>query len=148
MTVYRNRSFAALMVVIAVVFAAGSAAAAAIRGSGWVAVGFVCALSIFVLLRLARAGVYAGEDGITIVNPLQTRRVAWGELLRFSLRPHGGFAAVGFAELRDGTRVQIWGLQARTSSTASKRIPQQIVDALNERLMSERARAPAPPPPR
>ena len=151
--VYRVRSLVALITVLAVLFAVGSIISAATRkGSAtdrWVPALVVVALSGFCLARLARSGVYADEQGVRIVNPLRTDRIRWEELQRFTLRPHKGFRALGFAERIDGTQVQIWGIQARSSAPAAVRVPQQLIDELNERLGRERAarrRPPAPPP--
>lgn len=146
MTVYRNGPYALLITVVAALFALASVVSALVRegdlsvGARWGPVLPVLALSAFCLLRLARAGVYADDSGIRVLNPLNTVRIPWEHLQRFTLRPHRGFAAVGFAERVDGTRVLIWGVQARSASAPAKRIPEEVVAALNERLAQERAR--------
>ena len=140
MDVYRNQSYALVIAVVAVLFFCASAVNAAVNGGGWVPVGVVGALSLFCLLRLARAGVYAGDDGIRVLNPLRTVRVPWDHVLRFTLKPHKGFPALGFVELIDGREIQIWGIQSRSSSVVAKRIPEAVVGELNERLARERAR--------
>ena len=138
--VYRNQSYAQVIAVVAVLFFVASVVNVAVNGGGWVPVGVVGALSLFCLLRLARAGVYAKEDGIRVLNPLRTVRVPWDHVLRFTLKPHKGFPALGFVELIDGREIQIWGVQARSSSAAAKRIPEDVVERLNERLARERER--------
>ncbi len=140
MDVYRNQSYSLLITVVASRFFCASAVNAAVNDNGWPAVAVVGALSLFCLLRLARAGVYADADGIRVLNPLRTVRVPWDHVLRFTLKPHRGFPAVGFVELIDGREIQIWGAQARSSTAAAKRIPEQVVAQLNERLAQERAR--------
>jgi hypothetical protein len=139
---YRNSSYAVLIAVVAVLFSA------AYLGDHWPIepVLVVFALSAFCLLRLARAGVYADDAGIRIVNPLRTERIPWERVQRFTLRAHGGFPAVGFAELVDGERVQIWGIQARSHSAPARRIPEEVVESLNERLAQARAGARPPTP--
>lgn len=136
--VYRNSSYALLIAVVATLFFAASAVNAIVNGGGWAAVVLVGVLSAFCLLRLARAGVYADEHGIRVLNPLRTVKVPWEHVLRFTLRPHRGFPAVAFAELIDGREIQIWGIQSRSQTVAAKRIPQEEVDRLNERLAAER----------
>lgn len=149
MTVYRNRQYATLIAGVAVIFACGSLLAAIVRdgstGARFGPVVPVVLLSAFCLLRMARAGVYADEKGIRVLNPLRTVRIPWERVHRFSLRPYKGFPAVGFAEMVDGERLQIWGIQARSHTTAARRVPEEIVEALNRRLEESR-RAPSPTP--
>ena len=140
MDVYRNSSYAVLIAVVAVLFFLGSILNAVVNDGGWPSVGIVGALSLFCLLRLSRAGVYAREDGIRILNPLRTLRVPWDHILRFTLKGSRGFPAVAFAELIDGREIQIWGIQARSPSPVARRIPEQVVAELNERLARERER--------
>jgi len=148
---YRVRSLSALITGLAVLFGLASLIAAATRegdfGDRWMPALVVCALSVFCLTRLARSGVFVDDDGVKIVNPLRTDRIRWEDLHRFHLRPHKGFRALGFAQRLDGTEVQIWGIQARTSAPAAVRVPQGLIDELNERLGRERARRRAPEPP-
>jgi hypothetical protein len=138
--VYRNQSYALLIAVVASLFFVASAVNAAVNDGSWPAVGVVGALSLFCLLRLARAGVYAREDGIRVLNPLRTVRVPWEHILRFTIKPSRGFPAVGFVELIDGREIQVWGIQARSPSVAAKRVPEEVVEQLNERLARERGR--------
>ena len=143
MTVYRNDSYALLITVVAALFALASIVAGFARdgnfGTRWVPILPVLALSGFCLLRLARAGVYADAEGIRILNPLSSTRIPWEHLRRFTLQASKGFPAVAFAERTDGTTVQIWGIQARSYTAAAKKIPEQVVERLNERLREERA---------
>ena len=53
-----------------------------------------------------------------------------------------GFPAVGFAELHDGTRVQLWGIQSRSRRWSPSGSPRSSSSELNERLAAERARLP------
>ena len=140
MDVYRNKAYAQLIAVVASLFFLASAVNAAVKGGDWVPVAVVGALSLFCLLRLARAGVYADDEGIRVLNPLRTVRVPWDHVLRFTLKPHKGFPALGFAELIDGRQVEMWGVQSRSSTVAAKKIPEDLVAQLNERLARERER--------
>ena len=143
--VYRNDAYALLIAVVAGLFFIASVVAAVAGQTPWAAVAVVGALSTFCLLRLARAGVYADAEGIRVLNPLRTQRIPWEHVLRFTCKPSKGFPAVGFAELIDGREVQIWGIQARSGTPAARRIPDEVVAALNERLATERAgRSPSP----
>ena len=137
---YQNTSYAVLIAVVASLFFIASAVHAATRDGSWEAVGVIGALALFCLLRMARAGVYAGEHDIRVLNPLRTVRVPWDHVLRFTFKPHRGFPGVGFVELIDGREIQIWGIQARSQTVAARRIPEEVVAKLNERLALERER--------
>lgn len=142
---YRNASYALLIAVVAVLFLVASITAAAVKGGPWEPVGVVAALSLFCLVRLARAGVYADADGIRVLNPLRTVRVPWEHVLRFTLKASRGFPAVGFVELIDGREIQVWGIQSRSGTVNARRIPEEVVARLNERLATERAERPPTP---
>ncbi len=137
---YRNQSLSALLTVTSGVFAGGAIVYALVGRAGWLPMLVVVALAAFTFLRLARAGAFVDDRGVRIVNPLRTVRLPWEELAGFSLRAHGGFPALGFAERRDGSRVGIWGIQARSSSPAARRAPEAAIAALEARLEQERAR--------
>ena len=145
MTVYRNSAYALLIAVVAALFLIASVVGAVTNGGPWTPVAIVAVLSAFCLLRLARAGVYADGDGIRVLNPLRTERVPWDHVLRFTLRASRGFPAVGFVELIDGREILVWGIQSRSYTTAARRIPEEVVAALNERLAQERG-GPRPTP--
>jgi hypothetical protein len=149
--VFRNRGFSQLLTLVAVVFAAGSIVLAVTRdeasgGGRWGPAAVVIAISLFTYFRLARAGVYASDQGIRVVNPFRTEFVPWHHLTRFVARPHKGFPALGFAQRLDGTEVELWGIQARSPSTASKRVVEELVGELNDQLFEARKREPTGPP--
>ena len=151
-TQYRNEPFAYLMMFVSAVFGLGGVVFAITRTEAsfvnrWAPAAVIVALAVFMFLRLGRAGVFANDAGIKVVNPLKTDRVPWEHLVRFTLKAHKGFPAVGFAELIDGRRIMIWGIQARSPSPGARRIPEKLIDELNERLREQRTRAPADPPP-
>ena len=144
MTHYRNPHFAQLLMLVALVFAFGGIVIAATRpdvtfAARWAPAAVIVAMSSFVYLRLVRAGVYAREDGIRVVNPLSNVDVPWAHLIRFTARPDQGFPLIGFAERVDGSEVRLWGVQARSGSTAAKRVVEDLVAQLNERLAQARA---------
>jgi hypothetical protein len=145
-THYRNPHFSQMLMLIAVVFAFGGILIAATRPDAtfagrWAPPAVIVAMSTFVYLRLARAGVYAGEEGIRVVNPLRTVEVPWPHLIRFTARPHRGFPLIGFAQRVDGTEVELWGVQARSGSSGAKRVVEDVVKQLNEHLAQVRASA-------
>ena len=146
MNEYRNPHFSQMMMVVAVVFAIGGILISATRPDGgtvgnWAPAGVMVLLSVFVYLRLARAGVYASDEGIRVVNPLKTVKVPWEHLIRFTARPNKGFPLIGFAQRVDGSEVELWGVQARSGSSGAKRIVDQVIAQLNERLALARTQA-------
>jgi hypothetical protein len=137
---YRNQAFATLLGIMSVVFALGAVVYIAAGRSSWPPMLIVIALAAFVLLRLARAGAFVTDAGIIVVNPLRTVRVPWEDVAGFSLKRSGGFPAVGFVDLVDGSRVQVWGIQARSASPSARRAPEQAIEALQARFETERER--------
>jgi hypothetical protein len=142
-TLYNNRHFSQLLMLVAVVFAIGGVAISATRPEGdfagrWLPAVVIIGISVFVYLRLARAGVYARDGGIRVVNPFSSVDVPWSHLVRFTARPQGGFPLMGFAQRVDGTEVKLWGVQARSGSAAAKRVVEEVVAQLNERLAQAR----------
>jgi Bacterial PH domain len=71
------------------------------------------ALSALVLVlgywRCYRAGVYAYDWGIIVVNPLRTRRIPWAAIESFSAGSHAGEYNVAIAHLADGEGVHLSG---------------------------------------
>ena len=143
MNEYRNQHFSQLMMLVSVVFALGGIVISATRQdvsffTRWAPAVVIVGLSAFVYFRLARAGVYTDDDGIRVVNPLHTVEVPWPHLIRFTARPNGGFPLIGFAERVDGTEVQLWGVQARSSNAGAKRVVNELIDQLNAHLAQVR----------
>ena len=148
MTAYRTRMPSVLVAIVSVGFAISSVATAVSRpgdvsvAARWAPVVLICAISAFCLWRLARAGVFVGEEGIRVLNPFYTVEIPWKRVRRFDLRRHKGFPALGFVDLLDGDPVQVWGIQARSRNPAATRQAQEVVDALNARLAEMREAAP------
>jgi hypothetical protein len=145
-TWYRNQGYSQLLTMVAAVFAAGAVIFAISRTDAtvagrWVPAAVVVAISLFCWFRLAKAGVYADDRGIRVLNPFRTVHLAWDDIERFTARAHKGFPALGFAELADGGEVELWGIQARSPSEPSKKVARELVAELNERLAQERARS-------
>jgi hypothetical protein len=58
--------------------------------------GLIVVVSLFLVVRVARMGIFADDDGLTIRNVFNSHRVAWEEIARFE-RPaaHGAFRNTG-----------------------------------------------------
>ncbi|MFI5546591.1 PH domain-containing protein [Streptomyces sp. NPDC051815] len=69
---------------------------------------FVAVLLSSVLVLLSRPKVVADEEGVTVVNLTNTRRLAWAEILRVNLRPGDPWV---FLDLSDGTSLPALGIQ-------------------------------------
>ncbi|MCX5588033.1 PH domain-containing protein [Streptomyces erythrochromogenes] len=69
---------------------------------------FTAVLLTSVLVLLSRPKVVADEDGVTVVNLTNTRRLAWAEILRVNLRPGDPWV---FLDLSDGTSLPVLGIQ-------------------------------------
>ncbi|ANP53845.1 hypothetical protein J2Z21_006639 [Streptomyces griseochromogenes] len=66
------------------------------------------ALIFWVLAQLARVKVVADESGVTVVNIVTRRRLAWEEILQVNLRPGDPWV---FLNLSDGTSLPALGIQ-------------------------------------
>ncbi|MEW1646849.1 MULTISPECIES: PH domain-containing protein [unclassified Streptomyces] len=66
------------------------------------------ALLFGVLALLARVKVVADESGVTVVNIVSRRRLAWAEILQVNLRPGDPWV---FLNLSDGTSLPVLGIQ-------------------------------------
>ncbi|MEV5355904.1 PH domain-containing protein [Streptomyces sp. NPDC093516] len=82
-----------------------------------------------VLLLLARPKVVADEDGVTVVNLTNKRRLAWAEILQVTLRPGDPWV---FLNLSDGTSLPALGIQpgiAKQRAIADARALRALVEA-------------------
>jgi hypothetical protein len=69
---------------------------------------FTGAILFGVLALLARVKVVADESGVTVVNIVSSRRLAWAEILQVNLRPGDPWV---FLNLSDGTSLPVLGIQ-------------------------------------
>jgi hypothetical protein len=69
---------------------------------------FTAALLCAVLFLLARPKVVADDAGVTVVNIVGRRRLAWPEILQVNLRPGDPWV---FLDLSDGTSMPALGIQ-------------------------------------
>ncbi|MDN0196288.1 PH domain-containing protein [Streptomyces sp. S.PNR 29] len=82
-----------------------------------------------VLLLLARPKVVADEDGVTVVNLTNKRRLEWAEILQVNLRPGDPWV---FLNLSDGTSLPALGIQpgiAKQRAIADARALRALAEA-------------------
>ncbi|MEU1576078.1 PH domain-containing protein [Streptomyces collinus] len=90
---------------------------------------FTALLLDAVLLLLARPKVVVDEDGVTVVNLTNKRRLEWAEILQVTLRPGDPWV---FLNLSDGTSLPALGIQpglARQRAIADARALRALVEA-------------------
>ncbi|KOX05075.1 membrane protein [Streptomyces sp. NRRL B-1140] len=90
---------------------------------------FTALLLDAVLLLLARPKVVADEDGVTVVNLTNKRRLQWAEILQVTLRPGDPWV---FLNLSDGTSLPALGIQpglAKQRAIADARALRALVEA-------------------
>lgn len=86
------------------------------------------ALFLGVLVLLSRPRVTADADGVTVVNLLTGRRLAWPEILRVNLRSGDPWV---FLDLADGTSYPAMGIQpgiARRQAVSDARALRALVE--------------------
>ncbi|MFJ2892395.1 PH domain-containing protein [Streptomyces sp. NPDC087305] len=86
------------------------------------------ALLFAVLAVLARVKVVADETGVTVVNIVSRRRLAWAEILQVNLRPGDPWV---FLNLSDGTSLPVLGIQPGIAKARA------IADARTLRALAE-----------
>ncbi|MFF5304926.1 MULTISPECIES: PH domain-containing protein [unclassified Streptomyces] len=89
---------------------------------------FTGALLFAVLAMLARVKVVADESGVTVVNIVSRRRLAWAEILQVNLRPGDPWV---FLNLSDGTSLPVLGIQPGIAKARA------IADARTLRALAE-----------
>lgn len=91
----------------------------------------ITGLVIFAVLAvLSRPRVVADRDGVTVVNLLATRRLAWAEVLHVNLRPGDPWV---YLDLADGTSMAAMGIQpglATRRATRDARRLRELAEAL------------------
>ncbi|WP_338776389.1 PH domain-containing protein [Streptomyces sp. DG1A-41] len=92
-----------------------------------------------VLLLLARPKIVADEDGVTVVNLTNKRRLEWAEILQVTLRPGDPWV---FLNLSDGTSLPALGIQPGINRQRA------ITDARALRALAEARSAAHPERPR
>lgn len=90
---------------------------------------FTAALLADALFLLARPKVVADETGVTVVNIVNRRRLAWPEILQVNLRSGDPWV---FLDLSDGTSLPVLGIQpgmARQRAIADARALRALAEA-------------------
>ncbi|WP_030691290.1 PH domain-containing protein [Streptomyces globisporus] len=90
---------------------------------------FTAALLSGVLVLLSRPKVVADDEGVTVVNIVRARRLAWAEILRVNLRPGDPWV---FLDLSDGTSLPALGIQpgiAKESAIRDARALRALADS-------------------
>ncbi|MFF7046050.1 PH domain-containing protein [Streptomyces massasporeus] len=90
---------------------------------------FTALLLDAVLFLLARPKVIVDEDGVTVVNLTNKRRLEWAEILQVTLRPGDPWV---FLNLSDGTSLPALGIQpglAKQRAIADARALRALVEA-------------------
>ena len=92
---------------------------------------------LFLLVRFLPSGAYPRVEGLLIRNIFSSRTIPWDDIERFTLRRSGWFYwPIGWAELRDGSAVHIYGISKNNLPHDSA---QREIDALNRLLVDEHA---------
>jgi hypothetical protein len=103
-----------------------------------VTVSLTAALISAVLVLLARPKVVADAEGLTVVNLVTRRRLAWPQVIRVSLRDGDAWVHL---DLADGTTLPAMGIQpglARRRALRDARLLRDLAQTLGE------ARDPSP----
>lgn len=90
---------------------------------------FTGALLAGIPVLLARPKVVADDSGVTVVNIVGRRRLAWAEILQVNLRPGDPWV---FLDLSDGTSLPALGIQpgiAKQRAVADARTLRALVEA-------------------
>lgn len=97
-----------------------------------VSIAVVGVLALGVLALLSRPRAVADHDGLTVVNVIVRRRLAWAEILGVRLRPGDAWVHL---DLADGTTLAVMGIQpgiARRQALVDARLLRELVTALGE----------------
>ncbi|MGW7069755.1 PH domain-containing protein [Streptomyces sp. NPDC054855] len=90
---------------------------------------FTGVLLFGVLMLLSRPKVVADESGVTVVNIVTSRRLAWAEIVQVNLRPGDPWV---FLNLSDGTSLPALGIQpgiAKQRAISDARALRALADA-------------------
>ncbi|WP_112468007.1 PH domain-containing protein [Streptomyces triticisoli] len=90
---------------------------------------FTGALLAWIPVLLARPKVVADDSGVTVVNIVGRRHLAWAEILQVNLRPGDPWV---FLNLSDGTSLPVLGIQpgiAKQRAIADARTLRALVEA-------------------
>lgn len=97
-----------------------------------VSIAVVGVFALGVLALLSRPKAVADHGGLTVVNVVVRRRLAWAEILGVRLRPGDAWVHL---DLADGTTLAVMGIQpgiARRQALVDARLLRELVTALGE----------------
>ncbi|MFI0720301.1 PH domain-containing protein [Streptomyces sp. NPDC021224] len=103
-----------------------------------VSIAVVGVLALGVLMLLSRPKAVADRAGLTVVNVIVSRRLAWAEILGVRLRPGDAWVHL---DLADGTTLAVMGIQpgiARRQALVDARLLRELVTALGEAPVDRR----------
>ncbi|MEV7177563.1 PH domain-containing protein [Kitasatospora sp. NPDC093679] len=86
-------------------------------------------------LMLARPRVSADEDGVTVVNFVRSRRLAWAEIVRVNLRAGDPWVIL---DLADGTSLAAVGIQPAAGRDQAITAARTLRDLVDERGTARR----------
>lgn len=100
----------------------------------------------FLLFALVGVGrVWIEEHGVKVINTGRSFLIPWDDIERFSIGPRGLMRKVGIAELHDGRRVSMWGIQGPNAATRRSDVAaDRLIAAMNAELERRRPRAVEP----
>ncbi|MFL6137114.1 MAG: PH domain-containing protein [Frankiaceae bacterium] len=113
-TVWRPHRARAVVLPAAGLVLAGACLLAAALPAAWsitdrVGIALIGVAVDAVLLLLARPSLSADDEGLTVVNLVNRRRLAWSEVVRVGLSRHDSWAVL---DLADGTSLPVMALQS------------------------------------
>ncbi|WP_354643630.1 PH domain-containing protein [Kitasatospora camelliae] len=85
-------------------------------------------------LMLARPRVTADEEGVTVVNFVRTRRLAWAEVVRVNLRAGDPWVIL---DLADGTALAAVGIQPAGGRVQAIQAARTLRDLVDERAVPQ-----------
>jgi Bacterial PH domain len=93
-----------------------------------------------IVATAARAALFAGDDGVTIRNPLgRTKHIPWSEVAGFSIGKYKLLGAVCLVELRDGSSVHASAIQIpHASRNPANSREGKMIEELNRLLAAHR----------
>jgi hypothetical protein len=97
----------------------------------------------FLLFALVGVGrVWIVEDGVKVINTGRSFLIPWDDIERFSMGRRGLVRKVGIAELHDGRRIAMWGIQGPNAATRRSDVAAaRLIAAMNAELERRRPRA-------
>jgi hypothetical protein len=87
-----------------------------------------------VMYRFATSALYATEELAVVRNPFRTFKVPWADIERFTVDRYLWSPAAGYVQLRNGTRIRIWGVASMKALLPKDQTADHLIVALNREL--------------